>query len=434
MSVGKSVFDRMNDSIVPSKFRSSSFFCNVDDSVSEKEFFCPPRNNMGGIISSDRSFSLSSVVFPDSSFSLSFTSSTFVPSKIVVSGDYSIDSKYKIINTPNRNICADPNAGFIDWLSFTFNIYSFYDLFPDLKSISDDGEDLVCEISLKLESIFGFGITSERSTGMNFYKKSYILGDNWGNLCIGGCHQNNTCLVTITGSGFTAMKDLAWEKTAFDFLCALNARITRVDCTADFFEGEYNLDIAVKQLMNNEFDNGGSKVNSNQFGNWLRPDGKGRTLNIGSIKNGKELCIYEKGKQLGGKYAKSFKDWVRVELRLGSKDRVIPLDVLIYPGQYLSGGYKPLNFISVVQCKVKTSKAKFKVEYEKAKAVLKVQFGKLLFAIAGVEGSIASVVGDDIPDRLICPDIKNQFLNNFTVEDGIDVFSVDEDYVLENAF
>jgi len=340
------------------------------------------------------------------------------------------NGRYSIIETPNRNINSDPNAAFIDWLNFSFSVDSFYKKFPTVDSITTSGIDVVTAISEKLSEMFGFGVTSKCEGGKNFYKESYVIGDGWGFLCIGGSHQKNTCLIMLNGTGCTALRERDWQKKVYSFLGVVEGKITRVDCTADFFDGEYNLDMAEKQYIDGDFNNGGKEVSARQAGNWLKPDGTGRTLYIGKKENGKELCVYEKGKQLGGKWAESFKDWVRVELRYGAKDRVIPLDVLLYPGQYLSAGYHPLNFISKVQCKIKTAKAKAKVDYEKAKAVLKHQFGNLLYAISGVEGSIASVVGDDVPSRLITPNFKHRVLDDINK----DSYVVSEDYALDMAF
>lgn len=364
---------------------------------------CPPSNNMGG--------------------------KTFIHASTSAI-NYLDNTKYHIINTPNRNLDTDPNAAFIDWVTFSFNIGTFYSVFPTVAAISDYDVDVVNAISEKLNELFGFGVTHKCERGKSNYAHSYMLGDNWGFLCIGGESQNGTCAVIINGSGCTAMRERLWQGKLVDFLIKVYGKITRVDTTADFFEGEYTVDKALEQYMAGEFDNSGPKVTCNQAGNWARPDGNGRTIYVGNKKNGKQLCVYEKGKQLGGKWATSFKDWVRVELRYGSKDRVIPLEVLLYPGQYLSAGYKPLNFISKIQCKIKTSRAVATVNYERAKAILKHQHGKLIYAVAAIEGSIKSIINDDdVPDRLKTPDIKYRVL-----EDIADGYAVSEDYALSMAF
>jgi len=384
-------------SIFPEKYRSRKV-------LEEFKNTQPPVNNMGGIIH----------VNP------------FISSIVDTGGN----EKYSIINTPNKNIEADPNAAFVDWLNVSFRIDAFYKKFPECSAISMCGDDIVVAISEKLIEIFGFGVTTQCAGGKNFYEKSYVLGDGWGFLCIGGYNQKDTCLIMLNGSGCTAMRERDWEKKMVDFLTCVDGKITRVDVTADFFEGEYTVDKAAQQYLDGEFNNGGKEVSARQAGNWLKPDGTGRTLYIGKKENGKELCIYEKGLQLGGQYAQSFKDWLRVELRYGSKDRVIPFDILLYPGQYLSAGYPPLDFISKIQSKIKTAKAKAKVTYEKAKAVLKQQFGDLLYAIAGVDGTIKDVVGDDVPKRLITPDFKYRIFDDISIND----YTVDEDYALNMSF
>jgi DNA relaxase NicK len=50
---------------------------------------------------------------------------------------------------------------------------------------------------------------------------------------------------------------------------------------------------------------------------------------VGKRKNGKLLRVYEKGKQLGDESS----PWVRWELELHNRDRVIPWEVLLEPVQ-----------------------------------------------------------------------------------------------------
>ena len=72
-----------------------------------------------------------------------------------------------------------------------------------------------------------------------------------------------------------------------------------------------------------------------QIGNWVNPDGSGRTIQIGKRASGKLIRIYEKGMQLG----EPFHPWVRWELELHSNSHDIPWDVLIEPGRYVVGAY-----------------------------------------------------------------------------------------------
>jgi len=332
----------------------------------------------------------------------------------------------KLVKNPDNEVNTD--AAFIDHLSFSFKVSSFYDAFPDSSSLSMESLDVVSSISSQLVKILGFGVTRNRFKGMNSYRYSFDLGDGWGHLCIGGKSQNSTCLIIVHGQGCMA-SSLGSGRLVYDFMRKIHAKITRVDVSADYFEGEYNLDMAVHDYMEGNFYIKGKEPKINQAGNWLKPDGSGRTLYVGSKKSGKELCIYEKGKHLGGDYAKSFNDWVRVELRLFSKDRIVPLDIIINSGKYLAGGYPALSFVSAVQCRIKTSKNKIKIEYERAIEVVKKQFGKFIYAIAGNEGSVSKIIIEEIPKRIVMPSCNG--LSKELVEMD---FLITEEFALKTAF
>ena len=64
----------------------------------------------------------------------------------------------------------------------------------------------------------------------------------------------------------------------------------------------------------------------------LQPKTRGAKY-LRKTENGKLMRIYEKGKQLGD----ATSPWVRWELELHNKSRVIPFDVLTAPGQYVAG-------------------------------------------------------------------------------------------------
>ncbi|MDP2904597.1 MAG: replication initiation factor domain-containing protein, partial [Methylovulum sp.] len=59
------------------------------------------------------------------------------------------------------------------------------------------------------------------------------------------------------------------------------------------------------------FVNRGQAPNIEQAGNWLNPNGKGRTLYIGQRASGKLLRIYEKGLQIANGYHEKFPNWLR---------------------------------------------------------------------------------------------------------------------------
>ena len=362
----------------------------------------PPVNNMGGI-----------------PFKTSAIDSDSV-------GNPLLQKNNKLFRNPNHL----SNAAFIDWLNFSFTASNFYNAFPDCSAITSDDKDFILAISDELVKCLGFGVTSFADCGRkNFYSKSYLIGDNWGFLCIGGDTQKDSITIIINGQGCMASKPNS-QKLLYNLLTKIDGKITRVDCTADFFEGEYTVDKAVEDYLAGEYSIKGTMPSCRQDGNWLIPNKEGRTFYVGKKINGKECCIYEKGKQLGGNFYYDFPDWVRVELRYGSKDRVIPLDILLHPGQYLAAGYPALGFISEEQKKVKTMKAKAKIIYEKAKNVIKHQYGKYLKVIQEVEGSLDCLFVDEFPARLIMPDCDNRMLPDISGDD----FSVSQCVAIEVSF
>lgn len=128
-----------------------------------------------------------------------------------------------------------------------------------------------------------------------------------------------------------------------EFLSAApRAKITRVDLARDFLSGEYTVDMANTAYDDGEFCSGGRWPSGEHHGNWKRPDGAGRTLYLGKRKSGKFTRIYEKGRQLGDKES----PWTRLEVEFKSIDRIVPFDVLLYPGQYLAAAYPALDFLS----------------------------------------------------------------------------------------
>lgn len=156
-----------------------------------------------------------------------------------------------------------------------------------------------------------------------------------GYIAFGGDTQKGRYMLDLTGKACGLVKD--WHSMQ-NLVEELNATITRVDIALDFLEGEKTIKNAVYYLNRGDFTTNGRKPKSSVNGDWLAKK-EGRTLYVGNISYGKQLCVYEKGKELGD--LKS--PWTRFELRLGSKDRVIPFDVLTSPDQYYAGAYPALE-------------------------------------------------------------------------------------------
>lgn len=333
----------------------------------------------------------------------------------------------KLVRIPRPDLTKSPDCAFIDWLTFTFKISDFYAAFPKIQAISNDGEDCVFAVSAALNASLGYGVTEKRKTGMNFYKESYTLGNGWGFLCIGG--QEETICISINGQGLLAARD-DWQIRVKKLGESLKAKITRIDLAADYFFGEYTVDKADQDDTAGLFSLGARLPSVEQLGNWKRPTGAGRTLQVGSRSSGKMARVYEKGLQLGGIFSELFKDWNRVELELHNQDRVIPWETLENPGQYLAGAYPAFSFINAQQERIKTKKNIVKATVEKAKGVIKKQFGRYLWAFSELNGieSLRELFVNELPPRLIVPHYSNSApmmpFNRISEEDALNlVFS-----------
>ena len=150
----------------------------------------------------------------------------------------------------------------------------------------------------------------------------------------GGESQAGRWMLQLTGSGCGLVDD--WEELAA-LLFDLDAKLTRLDLAVDFLDGEWTVDDAVGVYAAGGFTSAGRAPSHSLAGDWLGGDA-GRTLYVGKSKNGKMLRVYEKGKQLG----EPSSEWVRFEVQLGSRDRVIPLDALTEPDRFFAGAYPAL--------------------------------------------------------------------------------------------
>jgi phage replication initiation protein len=303
------------------------------------------------------------------------------------------------------------DCAFIDWLNFTVHESTFE--WSGDGVVSDD--QLIVEASRVLEGIFGFGITARREKGAMFYLRSYTLGDSFGLVCHG--RQRNTVLISLSGTGCAAALP-GWEKRLFEFLSkrASSPRITRVDLAHDVFDGvAYSVDRAFADFHAGAFRCGGRTPDCEQRGNWVNPNGKGRTFYVGHRTNGKYFRGYEKGRELGDKES----EWVRVEVEFKSVDRDLPFDILLRAGEYLAAAYPALAWISDTSQRIATQKKSAEISYQKVVEWAKHQCGAAIWTIAQVEGSLeaafalVSKVGK-VPSRLKIPafDSVTDFLHN----------------------
>lgn len=294
------------------------------------------------------------------------------------------------------------DAAFVDWVNFTCHESEF---FWGGHGVPVTDSQVIAEVSSVCMQVFGFGVTHKRDKGANFYSMSYELGDAYGMVCHGG--QRNTVLVMLSGEGCTAAKP-GWESRLQEWLAAIkSAKITRIDLAYDDYVGvEYGVDRALADYQAGSFVTLGREPDCEQRGNWQKPNGKGRTFNVGHRTNGKFLRVYEKGRQLGDKSS----EWVRVEGELKAVDRIIPLDALTDAGAYLSAMYPALNWICKRQYRIKTTQKTASIKYEACIEWLKHQCGATLWFCAEVEGGIDNlfqrIKREVAPKRLCIPDYQ----------------------------
>ena len=228
------------------------------------------------------------------------------------------------------------------------------------------------------------------------YKHRFDLG-GFGILAHGGESQRGSYHVEINATGCAHVQD--WEKVRA-WGEAHGATITRVDLAHDDIEGEtVSISAAREWLEAGDFSTNGRPPNASLIDDL--GSCKGKTLYIGNRQSGKLCRVYEKGRQLG--YTSS--SWVRVEVELRNKSRVIPWDVLANPGHYLAGAYPCLSFLSVVQEKIRTITKAVTVTYESAVNNARQMVGKLVNVMMQFHSGDAFAVVNDlkregIPGRL----------------------------------
>lgn len=309
--------------------------------------------------------------------------------------------KYELVRIPRPDRSVTEKFAFVDWVNFTWKVGKHpLRLSSGHGAISD--HDYVIAVSAELYGIFGFGVCRQRESGLNFYKFSYEMGDPmqstaWGLVCIGG--QQDSISVTIKGQGLMAAQP-GWEMRLYQFLKSVpDSKITRIDLASDNFNPKETIDDYLSMYNAGLFVNGGRAPNVEQAGNWIKPNGKGRTLYIGGRTSGKLLRIYEKGLQLGNGFLEkhNYSRWLRVELELKNIDRIIPFDALIKPGQYLAGAYPALNGFHIEQERIETFKKTAETTLERVLETTRHQFGKHIWALTeffGIDEAIKKLTAD----------------------------------------
>jgi phage replication initiation protein len=256
----------------------------------------------------------------------------------------------------------------------------------------------MCSELVKIFNVKKNDIERQKSGGSGYKYRAKFPG---GQILWGGANQRGTINVSLSGEGCSRIENWPAIQT---WLEIHQAKLKRVDLTCDDITGEtLTIEKMADWYRTGGFGAGGRQPSHSTPGDWLHGQAsvKGRTLNVGNRTSGKMFRGYEKGKQLGDPTSR----WVRAELELHDKLRVIPYDVIKRPGQYLAGGYPCLAFLNIVQSKIKTVLKAAKVAFDRAMHNARQQVGKLVnLALSVFGGDYAMVVErlrrEGIPKRI----------------------------------
>ncbi|MHB1099465.1 MAG: replication initiation factor domain-containing protein [Burkholderiales bacterium] len=249
-----------------------------------------------------------------------------------------------------------------------------------------------------LVTLFGICEATATGAGWNGYTERHDLG-SYGLLAQGGKSQRGSIHVELNAAGCIRVADwlkvVAWGETH-------KATITRVDLAHDDLDGEsVSIEIALHWLAAGDFATNGRPPDSRLYDDL--GSGKGKTLYVGSRTNGKLCRVYEKGRQLGDPSSA----WVRVEVELRNKSRVIPWDTLINPGYYLAGAYPCLAFLSVRQEKIRTITKAGTLSYARAVHHARQMAGGVVNIMMQVHGGDAFAVVNELKREGVPRRLKN---------------------------
>lgn len=297
---------------------------------------------------------------------------------------------------PDFQVSSNPVSGaFVDWLSVTLRIKPLLDVNTDSPGpwffqFFQHHFSQLLDIPRR-----SFSVSDKGWMG---YEARILFGESgcYGFVAFGGQSQRNTVSIQLTGA--CCRRVSSWS--AFSHFCArYEGKITRVDLAYDDFNSEhYTLAECVQLFRDGAFVSANATPSSGRLVDDLG-SGAGSTLYIGNRSSGKLCRIYEKGKQLGDKNSR----WIRYEVEYRSKNREIGWDVLAFPGDYLSGAYRPFSVLSASQSVIKTTRRIKKISLVRAQQWLKHSAGATINALLMhmYDGDVSKLVFDAI--RLTVP-------------------------------
>lgn len=253
--------------------------------------------------------------------------------------------------TQSRQVEAVDQAGVIcDYLRFSVNeVHMKSALIPE----DSQSSDLARLLAFYFAKLLGYTLGEDRP-GRDYYDSTTTInnanGYEVGSVSAGGDGQRGTVAFTLKGEGCINATP-GWQKRVHAAFKDLHPKITRVDLTRDFYDGEVTIEDAVNGYRDHAFSYQKRKPKPHNVGNW--EEGNSRTFQVGTRESGKVCRVYEKDHQykiMDGK-------WVRVEVELRSVNRVIPWDAVISPAEYFAGAYEFTHWVSnyPVATRIKTS-------------------------------------------------------------------------------
>jgi len=314
------------------------------------------------------------------------------------------------VGNPGSNTGGNSAEELHNVLIDTLSLTSKFEKLPSPVWCFTD-EQVIDWFSDQLSKTTGLVMYGDHAGGKNGFKESRKLRysddrpyEQLGFIAWGGDHMRGAFQLYITGEACEYLSINNLFPVLHEFAQRMQMVIKRIDIAYDDLEGDKTVDDAVKAWSAGAFTFTRQPLLSQQ-GNWVKPDGKGRTVYIGSRSSGKMLRVYEKGKQLGDPES----TWTRWEIELKAVDRVIPLQAMLTPHNYFKGAYPALRgFISgVVGEVIKTVSKKAKITVEKAVGHIKTQYGAYIGVLSGIynaERLVSLLIKNDrIPNNLIFP-------------------------------
>lgn len=282
----------------------------------------------------------------------------------------------------------------VDFLSFTYRLSTDFNEQNSVSSF-DAVEKTIEQLATHVNGLqWAF-----HEKGLFGYKHSATLarhGQNVGLVGFGG--NNNSCFISLSGQGCVGVCMFSLKKLIENLP---SCKITRIDLAHDDLDCKQSIQYYLELYKMGDFAIKGAAPSA-RFIDDLGT-GKGSTLYVGAKKNGKEACIYEKGKQLGDK----FSPWIRFEGRLTSSERVVPFDSMINPAQYLAALYPPFSHLSAIHARLVIIKNHLKVAFDHLLEYASIAYGPLVnyMKIQGYTDSqiVESIRRDGLPKRLLIP-------------------------------